>query len=179
MMLKTIVRDRRDIAKLFLEKIFSDRLSSLLAARNTTSSLSVSFWYTTKKYKGTSPSTIHGFILPNSEITTDSEKMCEVAASSYEAIFKEPNNIYHLHPYTDFPKVVWENYDEKIPATTFDEVLNIVQIRKKTKSRDAHDLNSSLAYCHQCTGFCSGKFSTYLFQARSWRINRKKPECFY
>ena len=45
--------------------------------------------------------------------------MCEAAANYYEEVFKEPSNIYHLHPYTDAPGVIWENYDEKIPPMCF------------------------------------------------------------
>ena len=73
--------------------------------------------------------------------TKDPEKMCGATANYYEEIFKEPSNIYHLHPYTDAPGVVWENYDEKIPVATLDGVLNVVQICKKKKSPDTHDLS--------------------------------------
>ena len=85
-------------------------------------------------------STIHDFILPNSEITKD-KKTCEKATNYYEDVFKDPINVYQLHPYTDALEVVWESYDEKVPAATLHEVINIVQTHKKKKSHEAHDLS--------------------------------------
>ena len=140
--LKNIVITRRNTAKFFLKQFLSHHLSSLLAARNTSSPLSISFWSRTKKYMRSLSSTIHAFILPNNEIVRDPAVMCEAAADYYEDFFKEPANIYHPHPYTDTREVKWENYNKTIPAATLNEVINIVHARKKKKSCDAHGLSN-------------------------------------
>jgi hypothetical protein len=87
-------------------------------------------------------SSLHGFILPNDEVIKNSEKMCEIAADYYENFFKETENIYRPHPYTDAPDIEWENYDEKIPPASVEEVLDIVCSRQKKKSCDAHGLSN-------------------------------------
>ncbi|CAF1649921.1 unnamed protein product [Rotaria magnacalcarata] len=68
--------------------------------------------------------------------------MCEITADYYEEFFKEPINIYRPHPYTDAPDVEWNNYDEKIPLASLDEVLDIVRSRRKKKSCDSHGLSN-------------------------------------
>ncbi len=68
--------------------------------------------------------------------------MCEIAADYYENFFKETENIYRPHPYTDAPDIEWENYDEKIPPASVEEVLDIVCSRQKKKSCDAHGLSN-------------------------------------
>ncbi|CAF1279683.1 unnamed protein product [Didymodactylos carnosus] len=88
--------------------------------------------------KSSSPS-LHGFMLSNGEVVKDSEKMCEVAAIHYEDHCKEPE-VYRPHPYTDAPEVVWDNYEEKIPPCSFEEVVDVVCHRKKKKSLDAHGI---------------------------------------
>jgi len=140
--LKNMVIFRRKIAKKELKVFLSHQLATSLAARDTSSPLSVSFWSRIKKFMKSTSSSLHGFVLPTGEIIKKAEKMCEVAADYYEDFFKEPENIYRPHPYTDAPEVVWENFDEEIPLASVDEVLDIVHGRKKKKSCDAHGLSN-------------------------------------
>ncbi|UJR07404.1 hypothetical protein I4U23_011690 [Adineta vaga] len=51
-------------------------------------------------------------------------------------------NIYYPHPYTDAPEAEAENYYEKIPLATVEEVLDVVLAKKKKKSCDAHALSN-------------------------------------
>ena len=74
-----------------------------------------------------SSSSLHGFILPHKEVIKTPNKMCEVAADYYENFFKESEDIYHPHPYTDSPEVEWENYEEEIPPASLSEVLDVVR----------------------------------------------------
>jgi hypothetical protein len=140
--LKSIVIARRKCAKKELKRFLSDQLASSLATRNTSSRASVSFWSRIKKFMKSTSSSLHGFILNNGEIIKNPEEMCETAADYYEDFFKEPENIYRPHPYTDAPEVEWENYNEEIPPASVDEILDIVCSRKKKKSCDAHGLSN-------------------------------------
>ena len=131
----SIVKCRRNFAKKALKQFLSDQLVSSLAAGNSSSPLSLSFWPRIKKFMKSSSSSsslsFHGFILPHKEVIKTPNKMCEVAADYYEIFLKEPENIYHLHPYTDSPEVKWENYDEEIPSASLSEILDIVRSCKK------------------------------------------------
>ncbi|CAF4498902.1 unnamed protein product, partial [Rotaria sp. Silwood2] len=111
------------MAKKELKVFLLNQLSSSLLARNTSSHLSVSFWSRTKKFMKSSSSSLYGFILPNGEVINEAEKMRELGADHYENLFKEPENVYRPHPYTDAPGTRWENYKEEIPPVTMDEVL--------------------------------------------------------
>ncbi|CAF4285571.1 unnamed protein product [Rotaria magnacalcarata] len=89
-----------------------------------------------------SSASLNGFITQNSEVVKESEKMCELAADHFEIFFREPDNIYRPHPYTDAPEIEWENYNEEIPPVTIEEILEVVHSRKKKKSCDAHGLSN-------------------------------------
>ncbi|CAF4467744.1 unnamed protein product [Rotaria socialis] len=78
----------------------------------------------------------------NSEVAKESERMCELAADHFENFFREPDNIYRPHPYTDAPEIEWENYNEEIPPVTIEEILDVVHSRKNKKSCDAHGLSN-------------------------------------
>ncbi|CAF4110613.1 unnamed protein product, partial [Rotaria magnacalcarata] len=62
-----------------------------------------------------SSASLNGFITQNGEAVKESEKMCEFAADHFENFFREPDNIYRPHPYTDAPDIEWENFNEEIP----------------------------------------------------------------
>ena len=67
--------------------------------------------------------------------------MCEVAADFYEDFFKK-SNIIRPHPYTDFPPIDFDNKDETIPEVTLDELLHVMQAKRKKKSLDAHGISN-------------------------------------
>ena len=140
--LKSIVKCRRNFSKKALKQFLSNQLTSSLAARNTSSPLSVSFWSRIKKFMTSTSSSLHGFILPQKEVIKSPNKMCKVAADYYENFFKEPENNYHPHSCTDSPEVQWENYGEEIPSASVSEVLDIARSCKKKKSCDPHGLSS-------------------------------------
>ncbi|CAF4646630.1 unnamed protein product, partial [Rotaria socialis] len=111
-------------------------------SRNTSSHLSVSFWSRTKKFMRSSSASLNGFISQNGEVVKEAEKMCELAADHYENFFREPDNIYRPHPYTDAPEIEWENFNEEIPPVTIEEIMEVVNSRKKKKSCDAHGMSN-------------------------------------
>ena len=138
-----IVKCRRNFAKKALKQFLSDQLASFLASRNSSSPLSLSFWSRIKKFMKSSSSSLHGFILPYKEVIKTPNKMCEVAADYYENFFKESEDIYHPHPYTDSPEVEWENYEEEIPPASLSEVLDVVRsCKKKEIVRSSRPLKS-------------------------------------
>ena len=139
-----IVKCRRNFAKKALKQFLSDQLASFLASRNSSSPLSLSFWSRIKKFMKSSSSSLHGFILPHKEVIKTPNKMCEVAADYYENFFKESEDIYHPHPYTDSPEIEWENYEEEIPPASLSEVLDVMRSCKKKKSCDPHGLSNVL-----------------------------------
>jgi hypothetical protein len=175
--LKNVVKCRRKIAKYDLKRFLSNQLALSLAARNTSSPLSVSFWSRVKKFMKPASSSLHGFFLPNGEVVKNPEKMCEIAADYYEDFFKEPENIYRPHPYIDAPVVEWENFEEKIPPTSVDEVVDIVFSRQKKKSCDAHGLSNfmfnslPLTYWSLLVKIFNLSFSDAMFPRR-WKDTR-------
>ncbi|CAF3321965.1 unnamed protein product [Rotaria socialis] len=86
-------------------------------------------------------SSLHGFMLNDGTVIKDGPKMCEEACKHYEEFFSE-SEIFRPHPYTDSPDLQWENFDEEIPLCTTEEVIDIVNSRKKKKSIDAHGLSN-------------------------------------
>ena len=131
----------KNIAKTELKKFFSSQLSSILQVRNTSSPAASFFWSRCKKFIKPSSSSVHAFISPGGVIEKDSSRMCEIAADFYENFFKK-SNIVKPHPYTDSPLVDFDNVNELIPEVKIDELMYIVQSRRKKKSLDAHGLNS-------------------------------------
>ncbi|CAF1186080.1 unnamed protein product [Adineta ricciae] len=70
--------------------------------------------------------------------------MCELAADYYENLFQEPE-VIHPHPYTDSPPAPdWDNEDEMIPLSNFNELVEIIHSCKKKKSLDPNGLSSHM-----------------------------------
>ncbi|CAF1305368.1 unnamed protein product [Adineta ricciae] len=140
--LRNTIYHRRKAAKFELKRFLSNHLAESLAVRNTSSPRSISFWSKVKRSMKSASSSLHGFIVQNNDVIKDRKKMCEIAANYYENFFNKPQNIYYPHPYTDIPEIEADNYNEKIPLATVDEVLDIVLAKKKKKSCDAHALSN-------------------------------------
>ena len=67
--------------------------------------------------------------------------MCEVAADYYENFLKS-SSIIRPRPYTDSPPMLFDSEDEVIPEVTEDELLSVIDFKRKKKSLDAHDISS-------------------------------------
>ena len=87
---------------------FSSQLSSIIHLRNTSTSSSTFFWSKCKKHIKPSSSSIHAFINQLGVVVKDKQQMCDVAADFYENFFKK-SEIVRPHPYTDSPKVEFDN----------------------------------------------------------------------
>ncbi|CAF4319522.1 unnamed protein product, partial [Rotaria magnacalcarata] len=112
-----------------------------ITERNGSTPRSIAFWSRAKKCMKSASSSLHGFMLNDGTVIKDGPKMCEEACKHYEEFFSE-SEIFRPHPYTDSPDLQWENFDEEIPLCTTEEVIDIVNSRKKKKSIDAHGLSN-------------------------------------
>ncbi|CAF0751977.1 unnamed protein product [Didymodactylos carnosus] len=65
-------------------------------------------------------------ILPSGKSVKEPIEMAEAAADYYEELFKEQADIVRSHPYTDAPWTDLENFEEKIPLATLEEVIEVV-----------------------------------------------------
>ncbi|CAF1525178.1 unnamed protein product [Rotaria magnacalcarata] len=139
--LKNEVRRLRKIAKNKLSFFFSNQLSTMLRCRNTSAPISATFWSRTKRFLKPSSSSLHALIDPAGDIIKDHESMCEVAANFYEDFFKE-QEVVRPHPYTDTPLTNFDNTDEPIPDVSLDELLEVVHMKRKKKSVDAHGISN-------------------------------------
>ncbi|CAM4827013.1 unnamed protein product [Rotaria magnacalcarata] len=95
----------------------------------------------TKRFLKPSSSSLHALIDPAGDIIKDHESMCEVAANFYEDFFKE-QEVVRPHPYTDTPLTNFDNTDEPIPDVSLDELLEVVHMKRKKKSVDAHGISN-------------------------------------
>ena len=141
--LKHVVTSRRNEARKALKAFSVEQIDNAWRDRNSLSSLSTSFWSKAKSHMKSTSSSVQGFILPDGKVTKEAEEMSNVAANFHEEFFREPE-VYRPHPFTDGPNSDhhWDNYLEKIPSCTIEEILEVVSTRKKKKSVDAHGLSN-------------------------------------
>ncbi|CAF1624420.1 unnamed protein product [Rotaria magnacalcarata] len=139
--LKNIVNLRRKTARKELKVFLLNYVSLTVTERNGSTPRSIAFWSRAKKCMKSASSSLHGFMLNDGTVIKDGPKMCEEACKHYEEFFSE-SEIFRPYPYTDSPDLQWENFDEEIPLCTTEEVIDIVNSRKKKKSIDAHGLSN-------------------------------------
>ncbi|CAF1415435.1 unnamed protein product, partial [Rotaria magnacalcarata] len=139
--LKNKVNSLKREAKNMLTSFFTSQQSTLLKLRNTASPAAVLFWSKCKKYLKPSASHVQAFISSSGNIIKNNKEMCEVAATFYEEFFKK-SIIFKPHPYTDSPIIEFDNENELIPEVKLDELLLVVQTKRKKKSLDAHGISN-------------------------------------
>jgi hypothetical protein len=122
-----------------LTKLRSNRLDKSIKERFAPPSPSNTFWSKARKnFKSTS--SLSAFIDNNDKVIKDNNKMLSLAAEHYEELFRE-SEVYRPHPYVDGPVVMQDNYEEKIPPITMNELMKVVAKVKKKHSTDAHGIS--------------------------------------
>ena len=131
----------KKLAKDQVKKFFSYQLSFLIRFRNSSNPDGNIFWSKSKKFIKPSSSSLNAFISPSGLVIKDPVEMCDLAADFYENFFQK-SNIVKPHPYTDSPVMDFGNSHELIPEIEIDELIQVVQLKRKKKSLDAHGLSS-------------------------------------
>jgi len=137
---KEIIHLKR-IAKNELKRFFSTQLNNLVHIRNTSLPAANFFWSKSRNHIKSSTSSLKGLISSSGSIIKNSMQMSEIAADYYETFFMK-HDIIKPHPYTDSPIPDFDNSAEQIPEISLNELMLIVNTRKKKKSLDAHGINS-------------------------------------
>jgi len=141
--LRILAKELRNSVKKQIKHFVASQLRKSISLRYSSSHISLGFWSKTKRFFKPTSSTLSAFIHPNGDIVRDNVKMADMAADHYKQLYSAPN-VFRPHPYVDAPPVAWDNEDEPIPPTTFEEVIKVVNSRDKKFSCDAHGLSSFL-----------------------------------
>ena len=130
----------RNLARFELKRFQQVQLTKLLKERNVPGENSTLFWSKAKRQFKNVSSSLRGFIEPNGVTIKDPQALADKAAEYYEKLFEAPV-VMRPHPYVDAPTTVWDNDDDQIPPTNYQEVLTILRTRKKKQSVDIHGLS--------------------------------------
>ncbi|CAF1454061.1 unnamed protein product [Adineta steineri] len=69
------------------------------------------------------------------------ETICDATADVYE-YFSKKSDIIKLHFCIYSPRIDYDNVNEQIPEIALDELIYIVQVKRKKKSVDAHGISN-------------------------------------